>query len=144
MGWPSAPLRRGPDGLEFWLQGTMLKGAPVLTKYLSLVNLSVKKIKSTFAGKCIAVGVACVGKAAEPKGVRRRISFRPRTGRNAPVSPIGVVIVKFAHAIASVLERVEIWAGRGGNFWGGRYRPFCCLSSRCWEWGSFFAVSRQL
>jgi hypothetical protein len=25
MGWPSAPLSRGPDGLEFWLQGTMLK-----------------------------------------------------------------------------------------------------------------------
>jgi hypothetical protein len=25
IGWLSAPLRRGPDGLEFWLQGTMLK-----------------------------------------------------------------------------------------------------------------------
>jgi hypothetical protein len=24
MGWLSAPLRRGPDGLEFWMQGTML------------------------------------------------------------------------------------------------------------------------
>jgi hypothetical protein len=34
MGCPSAPLRRGPDGLEFWLQGTMLKVAPVSTKYL--------------------------------------------------------------------------------------------------------------
>jgi hypothetical protein len=28
MGCPSAPLRRGPDGLEFWLQGTLLKVAP--------------------------------------------------------------------------------------------------------------------
>jgi hypothetical protein len=64
MGCPSAPLRRGPDGLEFWLQGTMLKVAPVSTKYLSLVNSSVKKIKPAFAGKCIAVAVACVGKAA--------------------------------------------------------------------------------
>jgi hypothetical protein len=31
------PLSRGPDGLEFWLQGTMLKVAPVSTKYLSFV-----------------------------------------------------------------------------------------------------------
>ncbi len=74
MGWPSAPLRRGPDGLEFWLQGTMLKVAPVSTKYLS-VNSSVKKIKPAFAGKCIAVAVVCVGKAAEPKEVRRQASF---------------------------------------------------------------------
>jgi hypothetical protein len=75
MGWPSALLRRGPDVLDFWLQGTMLKVAPVSTKYLSLVKLSVKNIKPAFAGKCIAVAVACVEKAAEPKGVRRRISF---------------------------------------------------------------------
>jgi hypothetical protein len=31
MGCPSSPLRRGPDGFEFWLQGTMLKVAPVST-----------------------------------------------------------------------------------------------------------------
>jgi hypothetical protein len=65
----------GPGRLEFWLQGTMLKVAPVSTKYLSLVNSSVKKIKPAFAGKCMSVAVACVGKATEPKGVRWRISF---------------------------------------------------------------------
>ncbi len=75
MGWTSAPLRRGPDGLEFWLQGTMLKVAPVSTQYLSLVNSSVKNIKPAFAGKCIAVTVACVEKAAEPKEVRRQVNF---------------------------------------------------------------------
>ncbi len=75
MGWPSAPLRRGPDELEFWLQGTTLKVALVSIKYLPLVDSSVKKIKPAFAGKCIAVAVACVGKAAEPKEVRQRISF---------------------------------------------------------------------
>ncbi len=75
MGCPSAPLRRGPDGLELWLKGTMLKVAPVSTKYLSLVNSSVKKIKPAFAGKCMAMAVAYVGKAAEPKLVRRQISF---------------------------------------------------------------------
>ncbi len=75
MGWPFSPLRRGPDRLEFWLQGTMLKVAPVSTKYLSFVNSSVKKIKPAFAGKCIAMAVACVGKATKPKDFLRRISF---------------------------------------------------------------------
>jgi hypothetical protein len=74
-GCPSAPLRRGPDGLEFWLQGTMLKVTPVLSKYLSLVSLSVRKISPALAGKCIAVAVACAGLAAEPKVVRRQTSF---------------------------------------------------------------------
>jgi hypothetical protein len=75
MGCPSAPLRRGPDGLEFWLQGTMLKVAPVSNKYLSLVNSSVKKIKPACAGKCIAVAVACMGKAAKTKGGSAAFSF---------------------------------------------------------------------
>jgi acyl dehydratase len=67
-----------PDDLaELFYQelATLLKVAPVSTKYLSLVNSSVRNIKPAFAGKCIAVAVACVEKAAEPKGVRRRISF---------------------------------------------------------------------
>jgi hypothetical protein len=51
IGCPSAPLRRGPDGLEFLLQGTILNVAPVSTKYLSFVNSSVKKIRPALAGK---------------------------------------------------------------------------------------------
>ncbi len=66
IGCPSALLRRGPDGLEFWLQGTMLKVAPVSTKYLSFVNLSVRKIDPALAGKCIAVAVTCARMDAEP------------------------------------------------------------------------------
>jgi hypothetical protein len=53
IGCPSAPLRRGPDGLEFWLQGTMLKVAPVSTKYLSMVSLSVRKISPALV--CIGI-----------------------------------------------------------------------------------------
>jgi hypothetical protein len=49
----------------------MLKVAPISTKYLLLVNSSVRKIKPAFAGKCIAVAVACAGKAAEQKGVQQ-------------------------------------------------------------------------
>jgi hypothetical protein len=47
----------------------MLKVAQVSTKYLSLVNSSVRNIKQAFAGKCIEMAVTCVEKAAEPKGV---------------------------------------------------------------------------
>ncbi len=108
-----APLRRGPDRLEFWLQGTMLKVAPVSTKYLSLVNSSVRNIKPAFAGKCIAVAVACVEKLPNWKKSGGKLVFLPRTGQNAPVSPIGVVVVKFAHAIARVLKRMKIWMERG-------------------------------
>jgi hypothetical protein len=72
---PICPLRRGPDGLEFWLQGTMLKVAPVSTKYLSLVSSSVRQISPALAGKCIAVAVACVGLATEPKVVQRQNNF---------------------------------------------------------------------
>ncbi len=46
------------------------------------------------------------------------------TASVAPVSPIGVVIVKFAHAIARVLEGVKIWAGRGATFGTGVTAPF--------------------
>ncbi len=75
MGCPSAPLRRGPDGLEFEVQGIILKVAPVSTKNLSLVNSSVRKISPALAGKCIAVAVACAEMAAEPEKVRRHFSF---------------------------------------------------------------------
>jgi hypothetical protein len=53
----------------------MLKVAPVSTKYISLVNSSVKNIKPALVGKCIAVAVACVEKAAEPKRVQQQIGF---------------------------------------------------------------------
>ncbi len=53
----------------------MLSVAPVSTKYLSFVNSSFRKINPAFAGKCIAVVVACVGLAAEPKMVQQQASF---------------------------------------------------------------------
>jgi hypothetical protein len=46
-GCPSAPLRRGPDGFKFLVQGTMLSVAPVSTKYLSFVNSSVNPFAPT-------------------------------------------------------------------------------------------------
>jgi hypothetical protein len=53
----------------------MLRVAPVSPKYLSFVNSSVRKINPAFAMKCIAVAVACVGLAAEPKMVQWQAGF---------------------------------------------------------------------
>jgi hypothetical protein len=39
----------------------MLNVVPVSTKYLSLVNSSVRKINPAYAGKCMAVAVAYAG-----------------------------------------------------------------------------------
>jgi hypothetical protein len=84
------------------------------------------------------------GKPPNQKGSGGELVFRPRTGRNEPVSPIGVVIVKFAHATCTGFWK-EWKSGReGGDFWDGHYRPFCRLSTCCWERGSCFAVSRWL
>jgi hypothetical protein len=106
IGCPSAPLRRGPERLEFEVQGIMLKVAPVSTKNLSL---------------CIAVAVACAGMATEPEKVRprRTLVFRESTGRNKPVCSIGVIIVKLAHAIGRVLKSMEGRAGRWATFGTG-------------------------
>jgi hypothetical protein len=44
------------------------------------------------------------GRPPNQKWFGGKLVFRPRTGRSAPVSPIGVMIVKFAHAMARVLK----------------------------------------
>ncbi len=40
------------------------------------------------------------------------------------MSLMGVVVVKFADAIAKVLERIEVWAGGGATFGAGVTAPF--------------------
>jgi hypothetical protein len=61
IGSPFAPLRSGPDGSALDAHGIMVNVAPISTKYLSLVNSSVRKINLAFAGKCMAVAVVCAG-----------------------------------------------------------------------------------
>jgi hypothetical protein len=53
-----------------------------------------------------------------------KLVFRPSTRWSTPVSSIGIVIVKFAHAIARVLKGMEIWAGGGATFGAGVTTPF--------------------
>jgi hypothetical protein len=64
-GWEEVAAADGWTGTgvelnKFLEQGTMLSVAPVSSKYLSFVSLSVKKMRPALAGKCIAVAVACV------------------------------------------------------------------------------------
>jgi hypothetical protein len=75
---PLAPLRRGPNGLAFDAHGIMLNVALVSTKDQSLVNSSVRKINPAFAGKCMAVAVACAGVATEPARDRQHFNFLTR------------------------------------------------------------------
>jgi hypothetical protein len=63
-GFLFAPLRKEQDGLLLEEQGTMFNVAPVSAKNLSFVKSSVRKIKPSSAGKCMAVAVACKGIAA--------------------------------------------------------------------------------
>ncbi len=53
-----------------------------------------------------------------------KLVFRPSTGWSTPVSLIGVIIMKFAHAITRVLKWIKNWAGRGATFGGGVTAPF--------------------
>ncbi len=143
IGCPSAPLRRGLDGLEFWLPGTMLKVAPVSTKYLSFVSSSVRKMSTALAGKCIIVAVACAGLATEPKMVRRQTSFPTKHRVEHTTEPCWHNNYEICTHHCQGSERNGNLGGRAGDFWSRHYRPVCHLSSRCWEQGSYFAESWQ-
>ncbi len=120
IGCPSAPLRRGQDGLAFWLQGTMLSVAPVSTKYLSFVNFSVRKINPALAGICIAV--ACVGLAAKPKVARRQASFLTKHRAEPTCEPYGRNNCEICTRHCQGFERNKSPGGKGSNFWSGALR----------------------
>jgi hypothetical protein len=143
IGCPSAPLRRGPDGLEFWLQGTMLKVAPVSTKYMLFVNLTVMKISPALAGKCIAVAVACVELAAEPKVVRRRVSFPTKHRVKRTCEPYGRSNCEIYTHHCQGFGKSRNQGGKGGDFWSEHCRSACRLASHCWEQGFCFTESWQ-
>jgi hypothetical protein len=116
IGCPSAPLRRGPDGLEFEVQGIMLKVAPVSTKNLSLVNSSVRKISQRWLGNALPWQWRVLEWPLNQKGFGDTLVFQESTGRNTLVRSIGVIIVKLAHAIGRVLKGMESRSGRRATF----------------------------
>jgi hypothetical protein len=97
IGFPFAPLRRGPEGPLLEEQGTILSVVPVSTKKFSFVNLSVRKIKPALVGKCMAMAVACVGTATEP-GSRE----------NTAVGLCAIKIVVLTSAVEGVEKIKEI------------------------------------
>jgi hypothetical protein len=94
----------------------MLKFAPVSTKYLSFVNLSVRKINPALAGKCIAVAVVCVGMAAEPKVVQQLISFPTKHRAKRTCEPCGRSSCEIYKCHCQGFETNKNLAGKGGDF----------------------------
>jgi hypothetical protein len=141
IGCPSAPLGRGPDGLEFEVQGIMLKVAPVSTKNLSLVNSSVRKISPALAGKCIAMAVACARMAAEPEQLWRHFSFpsKYRVQYTCMLYWNNNFETCTCHWQGS--DKSGKQGGKVGNFWNRYCRSFCRSSSCQWEQGSYFCES---
>jgi hypothetical protein len=72
------------------------------TKYLSLVNLSVNKSSQRLQENALPWQWHVWGGPLNRKWFGGKLVFRPRTGQNAPVSPFGIIIVKFAQAIARI------------------------------------------
>ncbi len=54
---------------------------------------------------------------------------------------VGVVIMKFAHAIARVLKREEIWAGGGATFGAGVTASFVASPPAVGSRASYLAES---
>jgi hypothetical protein len=105
---------RDGDGPALDVHGTILNVAPVSTKYLSLVNSSVRKMRPAFVRKCLAVAVSCAGFAAELVKVWWHFSFpkKPGTRENALVGFVAVKVVVFAHAISTA------YCCHAGTGWG--------------------------
>jgi hypothetical protein len=82
-----------------------------------------KSILHLRGNHCRGSGVCWIGRRTE-KWFGGMLVFRPRTGRNAPVSLMGLIIVKFTHAIAMVLKGIQIWVVRGATFGVGVTAPF--------------------
>ncbi len=74
----------------------------------------------------MAVAMACVESAAE------HYSFLNRSRGNALVCFVVVKVVKFTYAIAWVLKRDKIRAGRRTTFGTGVAVPFVSFASRSW------------
>ncbi len=140
----SAGSLRGPDGLEFWLQGIILKVASESTRYLSLVNSSMREINLALVGKCIAMAVACVGMAAEPKVVWRLVSFLTKHRAKHTCEPCGHSSCEIYRCHYQGFGRKINQCRKGGNFWSRRCHSFCRLTSHCGEQGSYCAESRRL
>ncbi len=50
------------------------------------------------------------------------------------MSLMGIVVVKFTHAVARVVKGIEVRAGRRATFGTGFAAPFVTLLTTCWSW----------
>jgi hypothetical protein len=113
----------------------MLKVAPVPTKYLSFVSLSMRKFSPALAGKCIAM--ACVGLAPEPKVVQQQASFPTKHRVKHICEPCERSNYEIHTRHCQGLERNKNQGGKGATFRAGITAPFI-TSLPILEQGSYF------
>jgi hypothetical protein len=72
-----------------------------------------------------------------------KLVFPPSTGRSAPVSLMGIVIVNFTHAIAGFWKNRSL-GGKGAAFGAGVAAPFVASLSAARSRTPYCAVLRRL
>ncbi len=83
-----------------------------------------RKINPAFAGKCIAVAVACVWLAAEPKMAWRRASFPTKHRAEHACEHYWRNNCEICIRHCQGFEKSTNLGGKGGGFRSGRYHPF--------------------
>ncbi len=121
------------------VQGTILNFALVSTKYLSLFNLSMRKMRPAFARKCMAVAVTCAGIAAELVKVWQHFSFPTR---NKGKCTCGICChrncgICTCHCQGFGMKRNQ--SRKENDFWTGCCHSFSRSSSRQSEPGFYCA-----
>jgi hypothetical protein len=82
-------------------------------------------------GKRIAVAVACVGLAAEPKVVWRQASFPTKHRAECTCEPYGCSNCEIHNRHCQGFGKNRSLSGKGRDFWSRRHRSVCRLSSCC-------------
>jgi hypothetical protein len=107
----------------------ILNVAPVSTKYLSFVNSSFKKMRPAFAGKCMAVAVACLDSAAEPVKVWQRFSFPKRSREKCTLMLCCLESCDIYTCHYLGFGKQKNLSRREDDFWKGHCYSFCRSSS---------------
>ncbi len=112
------------------LQGKILNVARVSTKYLSLVNLFVRKMRPAFAGKCTAVAVAFAEFAAEPVRVLRHFSFPTKSRGKCSCVFCCHKSCETCTCHCPGFEKITNQSQKEDDFWNRRCHSFFHFASR--------------
>jgi hypothetical protein len=80
-----------------------------------------------FAGKCMAVAVACAGVPTKPVTIHQLFSFLTKHRVKYTCEPCGRSNWEIYSRHCQGCEKNRNQGGKEGNFWNGHCRSFCCL-----------------